>query len=174
MPNSDTMLVPSIHSFTLEYLSKSKVSVDPFARNCRMATYTNDLNPETAAEYHMDSAEFLAKLERDGVRPDLVIFDPPYSHGQIMTSYGGVGRAMTQADVSRINRWTVERDTIARIMVDDGIVLSFGWSSSGQGMSRKYAIDCITLVCHGTGHHDTICMAERKLPAEAELFQGVA
>jgi hypothetical protein len=42
-----------IGGFVKKYLIKVKVSVDPFARNNRWATYTNDLNPDTAAQTHL-------------------------------------------------------------------------------------------------------------------------
>ena len=62
MPNPDTFSIPPIGGFVKKYLSQSRVSVDPFARNKRWATYTNDLNPETEAEYHMKANDFLAML----------------------------------------------------------------------------------------------------------------
>lgn len=79
MPNGDTFSVPPIGDFVRSYLAASRCSVDPFARNKRWATHTNDLNPETEAEHHMDAEEFLRMLALRGVKADLVIFDPPYS-----------------------------------------------------------------------------------------------
>lgn len=54
MPSPDTFSCQPIGHLVKRYLAKSQVSVDPFARNKRWATYTNDLNPDTAAEYHND------------------------------------------------------------------------------------------------------------------------
>jgi hypothetical protein len=54
MPNASTFDIPPIRALVKKYLHQSKVSVDPFARNKRWATYTNDLNPETAAESHAE------------------------------------------------------------------------------------------------------------------------
>src|ERR1039458_6585876 len=90
MPNADTFSIPTIGAFVKRYLLKSKCSVDPFARNKRWATHTNDLNPETEAEHHMEAGEFLHKLVADGVKADLVLFDPPYSPRQIMECYNGI------------------------------------------------------------------------------------
>lgn len=170
MPNSDTMLVPSIRSFTLEYLAKSRVSVDPFARNCRLATYTNDLNPDTAAEYHMEAGEFLSMLVARGVVADLLIFDPPYSPRQVKECYDGIGRKMNQTDAMTARMRGEWRAAAAPVMGPGAVVLSFGWNTVGFGINAGYAIERIQLVCHGSDHNDTICMAERKLPVDPELF----
>jgi len=43
------------------------VIIDPFARDCPLGTITNDLNPETSAEYHLDALEFLATLANERI-----------------------------------------------------------------------------------------------------------
>jgi hypothetical protein len=50
MPNGDTFSVKPIGDFVRSYLDAATVSVDPFARDKRWATHTNDLNPATQAE----------------------------------------------------------------------------------------------------------------------------
>jgi hypothetical protein len=47
MPSHETFDIPPIAAFVQKYLRESQVSVDPFARNRRWATYTNDLDPNT-------------------------------------------------------------------------------------------------------------------------------
>lgn len=168
MPNSNTFEVPSIGAFVKKYLRQSKVSIDPFARNCGWATYTNDLNPETSTQYHMDALDFLKKMRDDGVTPDLVIFDPPYSPRQIKECYDQVGIKMGALDAMRTN-WMPERDIIRDITPVGGIVLSFGWNSMGMGINRNFEIIEILLVCHGVGHNDIICMAERKVAHQLSL-----
>lgn len=175
MPNADTMLVPSIRSFTLEYLAKSKVSVDPFARNCRLATYTNDLSQDTSADHHMEAADFLRMLLSDGVLADLVIFDPPYSVRQIQEVYRGFGKEnFTFQECAQLGRWNTEKDLIAQLLAPGGVCLHYGWHSNGMGLARRFAIERILLVAHGGAHNDTICVAERRLADDAQLFQEVA
>jgi len=58
MPSADTFSIPPIGDFVKRYLHSAVVSVDPFARNKRWATYTNDLSPDTMAEHHMDARDF--------------------------------------------------------------------------------------------------------------------
>ena len=96
MPNSETFSVGPIGDFVRKYLHDSRISFDLFSRNKRWATYTNDLNPETSATYHFEAAEFLEWAKNLGVKPDLVIFDPPYSLEQCSRSYKDAGRVVTQ------------------------------------------------------------------------------
>ncbi len=160
MPNPDTFDVPSIGGFVRKYLLKSTLSVDPFSRNKRWATYTNDLNPNTAAEYHMDAKDFLTMLADKGIFADLIICDPPYSPRQVKECYDSIGMAMTQEDaLLGLIRKRLKR-AINRMVPVGGIVLHFGWNTVGMG--KGWNIEEVLLVCHGSDHNDTICMAERK------------
>lgn len=161
MPNKNTFDVHPIGAMVKRYLASSTVSVDPFARDKNWATYTNDLNPTTAAQYHLDAFDFLRMLVDDEVCADLVLFDPPYSPRQIKECYDDIGKKMSQMDAFRTH-WKPERDAINELLVPGGYVLSLGWNSIGMGKKRDYTIKELLLVCHGPGHNDTICMAELK------------
>lgn len=160
MPNSDTFDVPSIGGFVKKYLMKSQISVDCFARNKRWTTYTNDLNPNTAAEYHMDAEAFLKLLADKGIVADLVICDPPYSPRQVKECYDSIGMPMKQTDALLGMTRKRLKSEINRLVPVGGIVLHFGWNTVGMG--KGWEIEEIMLVCHGSDHNDTICMAERK------------
>lgn len=160
MPNSNTFSVPAIGAFVKSYLASATISVDPFARNKRWATYTNDLNPDTAAEYHLDVLEFLRMLKGKGVQADLLIFDPPYSLRQIQECYEGIGRKISAAESTRF--YGDVRDALNAIAAPDCIALSFGWNSIGMGKGRGFDVTEILLVCHGRAHNDTICTVERR------------
>lgn len=163
MPNKDTFTVPPIGKFVKRYLSQSKVSVDPFARNKRWATHTNDLSPDTEAEYHMDAEAFAWMLAADAVDADLVIFDPPYSPRQISECYKSVGLTVGMKETQSACLYKRVRDAMDHLVMEGGIVLSFGWNTVGMGKKRGYEIEEILLVCHGGAHNDTICIAERKV-----------
>lgn len=163
MANRDTFSVKPIGEMVRRYLESSKVSVDPFARNKRWATHTNDLNPATEAEHHMDSIALLEKMVAEKVMADLVIFDPPYSPRQIKECYNSVGLKMGALDAMRTN-WMLERDLIARMQKPGDIVVSCNWNSVGMGKKRNYEIVEGMIVCHGGGHNDTLVIAERRLP----------
>ncbi len=167
-PDSETFNITPIRGLVKFYLSRSKISIDPFARNKRWATYTNDLNPETAAQYHMDSSDYLEMLVAEDIQADLVLFDPPYSPRQIKECYDGIGLKMKQEDAWRTNGWKRERKAIAQLVRPDGFVISFGWHSNGIGRYHGFEIEEIMQVCHGWGHNDTICMVEKKV----ETLQG--
>lgn len=170
MPSADTFSIPPIEWFVKSYLMQSKCSVDPFARNKRWATYTNDLNPETSALYHMDAWEFLHMLAtRDEVKADLLLFDPPYSPRQISECYQSVGKVVKTKDTQSAFLYKECRDEAMALLSDDAVVLSFGWNSVGMGKERGFEIVEILLICHGGGHNDTICIAERRMPKIPEL-----
>jgi hypothetical protein len=166
MPNCETFNVPCIAQFVKWYLSKSKVSIDPFSRNKRWATYTNDLDPNTAAESHLDAEEFLIGL-RGHVVADLVLLDPPYSPRQISECYKNIGKEVGIADTQSSVLYSRVRSAIYPLICEGGVVLSFGWNSVGMG--KGWEIEQILMVCHGGAHNDTICIAERKLTSDNEL-----
>ncbi len=168
MPNSDTFSVPPIGEFVKKYLRNSLISVDPFARNKEWATYTNDLNHETAAQYHLDALEFLEGLAEQEVKADLIFFDPPYSPRQLAECYKQVGRKATMQD-TQAKSWSDWKNAIANISADSATVLSFGWNTVGMGKKRGFEIAEIMMVCHGGQHNDTICMAETKIAKLPEL-----
>lgn len=127
-----------------------------------MATYTNDLNPETTAQYHIDAVEFLESLYRKGMSADTILFDPPYSPRQISECYAAAGKKAGMVDTQNSALYAKCRTAIKKICSPGSIVLSFGWNSCGMG--KEWQTEEIMLVAHGGAHNDTICLAQRKLP----------
>lgn len=168
MPCADTFDCPPIEGMVKKYLMGSKISIDPFARNKRWATHTNDLNPNTAAEKHMDAEVFLASFPTDYA--DLFIFDPPYSNEQMSRSYKDAGFTPTTETTQNGGMYSRVRDEIALRASSNAIVLSFGWNSCGMGKGRGYEIIEIMLVCHGGAHNDTICIAEQRMQTNQEVL----
>jgi len=162
--SKDTCSIPPIRDFVTRYTRRAKVILDPFAGDCKIGTITNDMNRDKPSDYHLDALTFLMFMEQEKVRADVVIFDPPYSPRQIKDCYESVGLKMEQWDAGRMASWKKERTIIRRLLRPGGIVLSFGWSSLGMGKVHDFEFLEILLVCHGTCHYDTICVAERKLP----------
>lgn len=162
MPNRDTFSVGPIASFVAPYLAASSSSVDPFARNTRLATYRNDMNPNTAAEYHMDAIAFLEQLASEGVRCDLALLDPPYSPRQITECYAEAGLKAGMQDTQNARLYARTRAALMGVLTDDAIVLSFGWNSAGMGQKHGFEPLEYLMVCHGGAHNDTICVAERR------------
>lgn len=172
MPSADTFDCQPIEGFVKKYLIRSKVSVDPFSRNKRWCTFTNDLNPKTMAEYHMEAADFLEMLVAKGITADLVIFDPPYSLTQVSRSYQEIGLQFKGAE-NPTGGFPKVRELISKILCENGVCLSFGWNSCGIGKVLGFEQKEIVLVCHGGNHNDTICVAEQKLPIlQTNLFDA--
>jgi hypothetical protein len=155
MPSADTFDCQPIASFMERW--HRPPSVDPFARNSEWATYRNDLSPDTSAAYHLDAVEFCDLMLAQGVRAECVLFDPPYSAGQVVMTYQRVGGPETNGHLGRF-----VREGLDRLLVPGGVALSFGWNSAGFGRERGYDVLEILLVAHGGAHNDTICVAEVK------------
>ena len=161
MPNSQTFSIPHLRKFVDRYTDREKVIVDPFAGNCEIGTITNDLNPDTKAKYHMKAHDFLQMLVNQGVKSDVVLFDPPYSPRQITECYAGVGLRTTQKD-TQSSFYTELRGMVRALVKPGGFVLSFRWNSTGVGKDGFTMLE-ILLVAHGGSHNDTICVAQQKL-----------
>lgn len=157
MPSADTFSVSPIGEFVRKYLKG--ISVDPFARNSRLATHTNDLNPSTAADHHMDAVHFLEMLSSERVKADCIILDPPYSPRQISECYTAAGLKAGMRDTQNAVLYARVRRAALRLCNVGTIILSFGWNSAGMG--KGFKTEEILLVAHGGAHNDTICLAER-------------
>ena len=164
MPNANTFDIKCIGRLIHKYLKPEYKSIDPFANKCRLAKITNDLNPEYNTDYHLDAVEFLKKFEDKSV--DFVFYDPPYSLRQVSECYKNVGIPVTM-ETTQSSWRTKHINEISRITKANGIVISFGWNSSGIGKKRGFKIIEILLVAHGGSHNDTIVTVERKI---SELF----
>lgn len=165
MPASDTFDCKPLGEIVRRYLTG--ISVDPFARNKRWATYTNDLNPNTDAEFHMDAEAFLLMLAEREIKADCIILDPPYSPRQISECYAAAGLKTGMKDTQNAVLYARVRSAARRLCKAGTVVLSFGWNSAGMGddfLRRE-----LLLVAHGGAHNDTICVVDECLQQSLEL-----
>ena len=165
MPDLNTFSCKPIGEFVDKYLTG--VVVDPFARNSKLASYTNDLNPDTTAKYHMKAEDFLNQLANDKIFADCILLDPPYSPRQITECYSQAGLTATMID-TQASFWTKVREAARLICKPGTVVLSFGWNSCGMGTGFEPLE--IMLVAHGGAHNDTICFAERMFEKQEKLL----
>lgn len=170
MPSSETFGIPPIREIVTRYAAKADVSVDPYARNSHIASHTNDLNPDTTADSHMDAIEFMGTFADSSV--DLVLFDPPYSPRQVSECYKALN-IETNMQTTQASYWANAKDEIARIVKVGGYVITCGWNSGGIGQRHGFQIDEILLVAHGGWHNDTIVTVERKTAEQQKLFNMV-
>jgi len=166
MPSKDTFECRPIGDFVKRYLAASTCSVDPFARNKLWATHTNDINPTTKAEFHLDAEVFLKSMRYSRITCDLAIIDPPYSPRQISECYKEAGIACGMADTQNVALYSRVRKALVPVLAPAAIVLSFGWNSVGMGLKHGFEVIEIMLCCHGGAHNDTICVAERRRKLE--------
>ncbi len=165
MPNHNTFSIPPIGDFVNRYASVCRRSMDPFARDGKRANITNDLNPDTKADYHMEAEEFCVMVAKQYPNAiDLVLFDPPYSPRQISEVYASIGKKATMEDTQSALLYKNVRDAFMPCLSSNAVVLSFGWNSAGMGKKRGFEIIEILMVAHGGAHNDTICLAERRIP----------
>jgi hypothetical protein len=164
MPNSCTFQVGPIRALLAKYVLPGQKVVDPFARDASMTEFSNDINPETSAAYHMDAVEFLDAMvhEGHGASFDVALLDPPYSPRQMSEAYQSAGLTPGMTGTQNARLYSECRRRLWPLLKPGGLALSFGWNSSGFG--KKYQADVleILMVCHGGAHNDTICVVERK------------
>jgi len=154
MPSKWTFTVKPIRKLIDRYLTNGWI--DPFAGRNSPCDVTNDIE-DTGALFQMDALEFLKSRKNNSASGCL--FDPPYSVEQCLRRY----TPAYKGTAGRAEYWARCKDEIAAIVKPNGVVISFGWDSTGIGKKRKFEIIEIKLVCHGACHNDTIITVERKL-----------
>ena len=160
MPNKNTFNIKPINELINKYLKGDLLVVDPFANANKLATITNDLDTQYDTDYHLDALDFLKQIDDYSV--DLVLYDPPYSPRQVSESYRLLEMSVNMA-TTQSSYWSKQKQEIARIVKQDGYVISCAWNSGGIGKKYGFEIQEILLVAHGGWHNDTIVTVERKV-----------
>lgn len=163
MPSLETFTIKPITELLNKYISPTMKVIDPFARNSKWGTITNDINPETSAQYHMDAVEFLDMLINKKIQVDIILFDPPYSPRQISECYKKIGKKIKMQDTQNAHLNKLCKDKFSKLLKGNGIVISFAWNTSGMGKKRGFQIIEILLIAHGGSHNDTIITVEKKI-----------
>lgn len=161
--NSETFSIPPIRDFIHRHIDTESMSiVDPYARNSELSegSLTNDLDPSTSARWHLKADEFLGMIVGTHIDIDAAVYDPPYSPRQISDCYKRAGMKCSKPDTQNSALHARCRNQIDALLRPGGVVLSFGWNSTGMG--REYETREILLVAHGGSHNDTICVAQYK------------
>jgi len=90
MPNKNTFSIKPIGVLIGRHIYGK--SIDPFANSNRLATTTNDLDPDFDTDHHLDALDFLKLFEDESI--DVVLFDPPYSPRQVSECCKGLDKAV--------------------------------------------------------------------------------
>jgi len=143
MPNSHTFQMKPVADLLNQYVSRLSC-IDPFARDSKWATVSNDINPEFCCQYQLDAVEFLDHcLNGWGMEGkfETVLFDPPYSPRQIAECYRVIGRKTKMTDTQNARLYKECRDRLTRLLKPNGYALSFGWNSMGFGIGRGFEVE---------------------------------
>lgn len=159
MPNKNTFDIKAINNLIQKWKPKG-IIVDPFANKNKIATITNDLDPQYNTDYHMDALDFLKTLKDNSV--DMVLYDPPFSARQTVECYKKFDKTVNM-QTTQSSYWSNQKKEISRILKKDGVVISCCWNSGGIGKKYGFEIQEILLVAHGGWHNDTICTVEKKV-----------
>lgn len=159
MPNCNTFDIEPIRKIITKYANG--VIVDPFANKNKIATITNDLNPDFDTMYHLDATTFLKML--DDASADTMLYDPPFSSRQVAECYKEFGQTVNK-ETTQGSYWSEQKREISRVVKPNGICISCSWNSGGIGKKYGFEIIEILLVAHGGCRNDTIVVVERKLP----------
>ncbi len=162
MPNRNTFSIPSINQFLLEQLKGYEIVIDPFSRNSKFGTITNDLNPDTTADYNMKADAFLKMLIDKGVKADAILIDPPYSPRQVKECYASIGLDVTSKDTQTSKTMSTVNRLASQLLRTGGKAISFGWNSNGVGLKNNMEKTEVHLIPHGSQLHDTIITVEVK------------
>lgn len=170
MPSSKTFSMRPVRNLIDKYIHAVNrdgegVILDPFANESKIATITNDIDPDCDTTYHLEATDFLRIFAPGSA--DMVLYDPPYSSRQLSECYKRFGKSVTITD-TQTAYWSKQKTLIGQIVRGGGYVLSFGWNSGGIGKKNGFEIVEILLVAHGGMHNDTICVVERKTREQEE------
>lgn len=168
MPNKWTFQIKPIKELLGRYVGDGKGWIDPFAGENSPAEFTNDINPQRKAEYHMDALDFCNMFDKHFKG---IVFDPPYSCRQVSECYKNVGMKATQIDTSA-RFYTRIKEAICNKIEPGGYAISFGWNSNGFGNVRGFKKLEILLVAHGGSHNDTIIVVEQRINNTLDKFDN--
>jgi hypothetical protein len=162
MPNHETFKIRPIKVLLDHYVGNGWNWIDPFAGNNSPAKLTNDHNPETKAQYHMEALDFVKQAHHQ-LGFEGVLFDPPYSFTQVKEHYQTIGMATQAGWTNNMAFYEKVKSAICEKIKPGGYAINFGWNSNGFGKARGFEIVEIMLVAHGGSKNDTIVTVEKRL-----------
>ena len=159
-PNKDLNKVQPVNALYKRLIAeldgkKDAIILDPFARNADLTLFSNDLNPDTKASFHMDAADFLQFMFDKGIMADLIIFDPPFSPIQNKSTY-----KMKVPDI----RKTIVRckQIMAKSIKIGGKIVTSGWTGNGIGEWRGFKPIEFMIINHAGNRYATNLLVEQK------------
>lgn len=121
-----------------------------------------DIDENMPADFHMPAEEFLELAIAKGWKYDTVILDPPYNLRKSREKYNG----------HYIGCFTKLKDLVAQVVVDGGLVLTFGYDTAGLTRKRGFNKSEIWVIYHAGDYNDTLCVVDRKVTCELLLVKS--
>ena len=92
-PSKATFTIKPIRELVGRYIGDGENWIDPYAGDNSPCSLTNDINPDTKAEFHMDALAFcelcVRALRAQGLLFEGCAYDPPYSYRQVTEHQNG-------------------------------------------------------------------------------------
>ena len=163
MPNKWTFTIKPIKALLKKYIPKGGADwIDPFAGKYSPAQFTNDLDPDSPAEYNMEALAFVEMMAKEGHRFNGCLFDPPYSLTQVSRSYKSLGLHFYNKH-NKTGSFPMVKDILAKSLYTGSRIIYFGWNTNAFGKGRGFEIEEILIVAHGGNRNDTLVTVERKI-----------
>ncbi len=138
-PNKETFQIKPIKKLIKKYVGLAYLDAFPFP-------------------FDLDALTLLGSCGSESEKG--IVLDPPYSDRQLTESYKKVGG---MSILGNPVYWAQIKDEAARVCKPGGIVITFGWNSTGLGAVRNFEKLEVLLVNHGAQHNDTNVTVERKM-----------
>ncbi len=148
-PNKYTFQMPLLKQWTEQQCHGRVLNLFAGKTMLNVNEIRNDVDKSMPADYHKDAFQFIEEWE--GELFDTIIFDPPYNLRKSREKYEG----------RFIGNLTKIKNILNKVLNFGGIVISFGYDSTGMGTIRGFKKVAICLVCHFGDHNDTICLVEK-------------
>lgn len=143
---------------TLDY---TYLALDPFARACPWAApQTNDMDPETPAESHLDAIEWVETLTPSATAIGLV--DPPFSDRQANEKYGTPNLYCRPGYMSRL------QEGVAAAICSGGYIIKCAYNTNSP--SPLFELVEVQICHYGGNRNDVLISVWRKSQLTLDHF----
>lgn len=132
------------------------LAIDPFARNCTWAfPMTNDVNPNTRANYNLDAEEFLDIAFKGAGRYWIGLLDPPFSDRMSKDKYGTSN--LYASDSGKMKRI---QQRLANLIHTGGYIIKAGYNTNPP--ARGWELQEVAIVALGASRNDVLFSVWKK------------
>jgi hypothetical protein len=156
MPNKWTFEMKPIHDLLVKYIFKARKVLIPFAGMTRFSglnlpeiTYIDIDTTRPQPCLYGDCLEVMATLKS---KYDLIISDPPFCFFQAVHTYHN----------QKLQDISYAKELYEKLLTPNGMIIHFGFNSTGMGETRGYEKKEILLVNQGGSHSDLIITIEQR------------